>query len=123
MLLWASLISDLFGPNIYATSSLDAWLAAPRNDNSVAYKKKFNGFTIGARYSFGRDASPNNGSNTAGEGNCAGSIPGNATACREWWAMLEYDSRYWGGAAGYARENARTAPAADPEHGVCALPH
>jgi predicted porin len=122
MLLWASLISDLFGPNIYATSSLDAWLAAPRNDNSVAYKKKFNGFTIGASYSFGRDASPNNGSNTPGEGNCAGSIPGNATACREWSAMLEYDSSHWGAAVAYDRQNGGPGSAVNLFNGLTPLP-
>lgn len=122
MLLWASLIADLFGPNIYATSSLDAWLAAPRNDNSVAYTKKFKGFTIGASYSFGRDASPNNGSNTPGEGNCAGSLPGNAATCREWSAMLEYDSSHWGAAAAYDRQNGGPGSAVNLFNGLTPLP-
>ncbi|MFM0349807.1 porin [Paraburkholderia sp. RL17-347-BIC-D] len=122
MLLWASLIADLFGPNIYATSSLDTWLAAPRSDNSLAYKKTFNGFTIGASYSFGRDASPNNGSNTPGEGNCAGSVPGNATACREWSAMFEYDSSHWGTAVAYDRQNGGPGSAVSLFNGLTPLP-
>jgi predicted porin len=122
MLLWASLAADFFGPNIYGTSSLDTWLAAPRDDNSVAYKKTFKGFTVGASYSFGRDASPNNASNTPGEGNCAGSIPGNATACREWSAMLEYDSSHWGAAAAYDRQNGGPGSAVNLFNGLTPLP-
>jgi predicted porin len=105
MLAWGVLHADFIGTNIYGTDSLDEGIEVPRSDNTVVYRKSFSGLTVGASYSFGRDASPAGGSNTPGEGTCAGSIPGNAEACREWSALLEYDAKYWGTAVAYDREN------------------
>jgi predicted porin len=121
MLLWASLYADFIGPNIYGTASLDTWLAAPRTDNSVAYRKSFNGVTVGAGYSFGRDASPTGGSNTPGEGSCAGSIAGNAAACREWSALLQYDAANWGVATAYDRQNGGPGSAVNLFNGITPL--
>jgi predicted porin len=121
MLLWASLYADFIGPNIYGTASLDTWLAAPRTDNSVAYRKSINGLTIGASYSFGRDASPTGGSNTPGEGSCAGSIAGNAAACREWSVLLQYDAMNWGVATAYDRQNGGPGSAVNLFNGLAPL--
>jgi predicted porin len=121
MLLLASLNADFIGPNIYGTSSLDTWLAAPRNDNSVAYRKSISGLTIGASYSFGRDASPTGGSNTPGEGSCAGGIAGNAAACREWSASLQYDAQNWGVATAYDRQNGGPGSAVNLFNGIAPL--
>src|SRR5262249_9723728 len=65
----------------------------------------FGGFKIGASYSFGRDASPAGGFNAPGEGTCAGGVPGNNAACREWSALLQYDANNWGVATTYDRQN------------------
>ncbi|MFM0283815.1 porin [Paraburkholderia sediminicola] len=105
MLLWADVTADFIGANMYGTASLDNWLAVPRSDNTVVYRKSINGLSVGASYSFGRDASPPGGSNAPGEGTCAGSIPGDAAACREWSAMLQYDAKIWGVALAYDRQN------------------
>ncbi|MFM0079040.1 porin [Paraburkholderia sediminicola] len=121
MLLWASLYADFIGPNIYGSASLDTWLAAPRTDNSVAYRKSMNGLTVGGSYSFGRDASPTGGSNTPGEGSCAGSIAGNFTACREWSALLQYDANNWGVATAYDRQNGGPGSAVNLFNGIAPL--
>jgi predicted porin len=105
MFLWADVSADFIGPNMYGTASLDNWIAVPRSDNTIVYRKSFDGLSVGASYSFGRDASPPGGSNAPGEGTCAGSIPGNSAACREWSALVQYDAQHWGAAAAYDRQN------------------
>jgi predicted porin len=122
MLAWGSLYGDFIGPGIYGVDSLDAGFAVPRSDNTVAYRKSFDGLTVGASYSFGRDASPAGGSNTPGAGPCAGSIPGNAEACREWSAMLEYDAKYWGAAVVYDRQNGGPGASVNLFNGLTPLP-
>jgi len=61
--------------------------------------RKFGGFTAGATYSFGRDA-VNAGPSPSGT-NCAGENPADSRACREWSAMLMYESGKWGVSAAY----------------------
>uniref|UniRef100_UPI003F49315C porin n=1 Tax=Cupriavidus yeoncheonensis TaxID=1462994 RepID=UPI003F49315C len=99
MLFWAILDSDILGPNIYGSASLDSYLPNSRADNAVAYKGKFGGLTIGATYSFGRDA-VNAGPSPAGT-NCAGENAADARACREWSALLMYETGWWGVSAAY----------------------
>ena len=99
MLFWAILDSDTLGPNIYGSGSLDNYLPNTRADNTVAYKGKFGGFTVGATYSFGRDA-VNAGPSPAGT-NCAGENPADSRACREWSALLAHDTKQWGVHAAY----------------------
>lgn len=94
MLFWATLDSDMLGPNTFGSSSLDGYLANPRTDNAISYKGKFGGFTIGATYSFGRDAAPTGAS-------CAGENPADHSACREWSALLGYNTNVWGVAIAY----------------------
>lgn len=99
MLLWATLDTDILGPNIYGTASLNTYIPNARADNAIGYKGKFGGFTVGATYSFGRD-SVNAGPSPAGT-NCAGENPADTRACREWSTMLMYETNWWGVAAAY----------------------
>jgi len=99
MLFWATLDSDILGPNAYGSGSLDSYLPNTRADNAVAYKGTFGGLTLGGTYSFGRDA-VNAGPSPSGT-NCAGEVPGNATQCREWSAMISWDQKWWAITAAY----------------------
>ena len=99
MLFWATLDTDLLGPNAYGSSSLDTYLPNARADNAIAYKGKFGGVTVGATYSFGRDT-VNAGPSPSGT-NCAGENPADTRACREWSAMLMYETGKWGVSAAY----------------------
>ncbi|WP_020203796.1 porin [Cupriavidus sp. WS] len=94
MLFWATLDPDTLGPNTFGTSSLDSYMANPRTDNAISYKGTFGGLTLGATYSFGRDAAP------AGTP-CAGENAGDRNACREWSALIGYGTGDWGVFAAY----------------------
>jgi predicted porin len=95
MLYWSLLEADVMGPALYGTGSLDAYIPNARADNSFAYRGSFGGLTLGATYSLGRDAV--NAGNPAGTG-CGGEGSGGANACREWSALLKFDSPAWGAA-------------------------
>ncbi|VVE15027.1 porin [Pandoraea aquatica] len=99
MTTWALADANVLGPNIYSISSLDPYLAVARSDNTVAYKGTFRGLTVGATYSFGRDAGGTG--NTPGQGTCFGSIPGHTSTCSQWTAMLKYDAAHFGLAFAY----------------------
>lgn len=99
MLFWAMLDPDMLGPNVFGSGSFDTYLPNARADNSIAYKGTFGGFTVGATYSFGRDA-VNAGPSPSGT-NCAGENPTDKKQCREWSVMLKYDASAWGVAAAY----------------------
>lgn len=94
MLFWATLDSDILGPNVYGSGSLDSYLPNTRADNSVSYKGTFGGVTVGATYSFGRDAV--NAGPSPGGTNCAGENAADKKACREWSAMIQYATNWWG---------------------------
>jgi predicted porin len=106
----AVLDSDLLGPNIYGLPSLDAYIPNGRADNSVAWKSKFGGLTLGAMYSFGRDSAGTG--NSPGQGTCAGQTPGEMVECRSWSAMVKYDSTLFGAAASYEEQRGGGATAA-----------
>ncbi len=97
MLFWSQLDADILGPNTFGSGSLDSYLPNDRVDNTVAYRGTFNGFTVGATYSPGRD-SVNAGPTPAGT-NCAGESATDTSACRQWSAMLKYDTDTWGAVA------------------------
>lgn len=90
--------SDIIGPNIFSISGLDLYLPNARSDNAIGYLGVFKELTVGATYSFGRDASSAGG--PAGTG-CAGEVTGNARACRQVTGMLAWDSKTWGASASY----------------------
>lgn len=96
MLFWSILETDVMGPHLYGTGSLDAYIPNARVDNSLAWRGSFGALTAGATYSLGRDAV--NAGNPAGT-NCAGEGAGGARACREWSALLKWDRPGWGAAA------------------------
>lgn len=108
MLYWAVGDSGILFPNIHGIGTLDPYLPNARTDNSIAYKGKFGGLTVGATYSFGRDT-VNNGPSPSGT-NCAGENPADKNACREWSAMLMYTTNTWG--IGTAYDSQRGGPGA-----------
>ena len=97
MLFWSQLDADILGPNMFGSASLDNYLPNARVDNSIAYRGTFNGFTVGATWSLGRDT-VNAGPSPAGT-NCAGESATDHNACRQWSAMVKYDTTNWGVAA------------------------
>lgn len=106
MLFWSLIDSDIVGPSVYGIGSLDSYIPNARIDNSIAYKGKFNNLTVGATYSLGRDT-VNAGPSPAGA-NCSGENGADAQACREWSALVKYDTATWGAALAYDSMNGRT---------------
>jgi len=112
MLFWSVLDSDIVGPAVYGIGSLDNYIPNSRIDNSIAYKGKFGNVTVGGTYSLGRDTvNGPSGPNPAAT-NCAGESGADTSACREWSAMVKYDTSSWGTALGYDTMNGRTVGAA-----------
>lgn len=107
MLFWSILESDVLGPAIYGTGSLDPYIPNARADNALAWRGSFGGWMLGATYSFGRDAV--NAGNPAGT-NCPGELAGDARACREWSLLVRYDAAGWG--AALAQDSIRGGPGA-----------
>lgn len=116
MTFWVNTDSDVLGPDIYGLGSLDAYIPNARSDNTIAYKGTFNGLTVGATYSLGRDSAGTG--NSPGQGTCAGQIPGSPTNCRQWSAMLKYDASNFGVAAGYDEQRGGSTAAANFFDGV-----
>jgi predicted porin len=108
MLFWSLLDADLLGPNMYSSGSLDSYIPNARADNSVAWRGKFGGLTLGATWSFGRDAV--NAGPSPGGTNCAGETPGNARQCRGWSALAKFDAA--GGGVALAVDELRGGPGA-----------
>ncbi|WP_416104532.1 porin, partial [Enterococcus faecium] len=69
----SQLKTDVMGPNIFAIGSIDPYLPNARSDNAIGYLGNFSGFTVGATYSFGRDAAGPAGPAAT---NCAGEVAG-----------------------------------------------
>ncbi|PLY60250.1 porin [Herbaspirillum sp. BH-1] len=90
--------SDVMGPNIFSISSIDSYIPNARSDNAIGYLGSFNGLTVGATYSFGRDTSSAGGASAT---NCAGEVAGNAKACRQITGMLAYDGSSYGISSSY----------------------
>lgn len=85
--------TDVMGPNIFSVGSIDGYFPNARSDNAIGYMGNFSGVTVGATYSFGRDAS--NVGGPAGTA-CGGEVAGNAKACRQVTALLGYDNSKFG---------------------------
>lgn len=94
--------ADVIGASIHSMGSIDSYIPNARSDNAIGYMGTFYGLTIGATYSFGRDASNAGGPAAT---NCAGQVPGDSSACRQWTAMLKYDASWFGIATAYDRMN------------------
>ncbi|MDR7332157.1 porin [Roseateles asaccharophilus] len=93
MLFWSQLDADILGPAMFGSGSLDSYLPNSRVDNSIAYRGTFSGVTLGATYSFGRDA-VNAGPSPSGT-NCAGEAA-DSKACKQWSLLAKYDTPTWG---------------------------
>jgi predicted porin len=91
---------EIIGPTQYGLGSIDPGIPNGREDNSVAYKGSFQNLTVGATYSLGRDTSSAGG---PGGTNCPGENGADAQACREWSAMVRYDTPHWGLTSAYVR--------------------
>lgn len=98
MSMYALFNADVIGPSIHSMASFDSYLPNARSDNAVGYMGKFHGVTLGGTYSFGRDAAGPAGPSAT---NCAGQLPGDAVACRQYTMMLAYDGAWGGAAASY----------------------
>ena len=96
MTVWSLFDADILGPGIYSSSSLDSYIPNARADNAITWRGAFGGVSLGVTYSLGRDA-VNAGPSPAGT-NCAGESANNSRACREWSALVKYDSTNWGAA-------------------------
>jgi len=48
MMFWATLDSDILGPNTFGSGALDPTIPNSRADNAISYKGKFGGLTVGA---------------------------------------------------------------------------
>jgi predicted porin len=107
MLFWSILESDVLGPAIYGTGSLDPYIPNARADNALAWRGSFGGWMLGATYSPGRDAV--NAGNPAGT-NCPGELASDAKACREASLLVRYDAASWGVA--WAQDTIRGGPGA-----------
>jgi len=99
MYLMSMIEADVIGPGVFGLGSFDPGLPGGRSDNTLAYTGRFNGFTLGAGYSLGRDA----------VSACAGEVAGDAKACRQYSLMGKYDSAAWGVAL--SRDEQRGGPA------------
>ncbi|BAO90862.1 porin [Caballeronia cordobensis] len=117
--LYTVLDNDVMGPAIYGIGSVDAYIPNARSDNAIGYVGTYRYVTIGATYSFGRDAV---GGNTPGQGLCAGSVPGAPTQCRQWTAMIKYDGPTFGGGLSYDEQRGGTGAAANFFDGVPPVP-
>jgi predicted porin len=98
MLFWSLLDADVIGPMVFGLGSLDSYLPNTRADNALAWRGTFNGLTLGATYSLGRDSANPTPNNPAGT-NCGGESATDTKACREWSLLAKYDQPGWGVAA------------------------
>ena len=98
MLTYSFFDVDNIGPAQFGIGNFDPYLPNARHDNSIAYKGTFKGVTIGGTYSLGRDASNAGGPAAT---NCGGEVATDSKACRNWSAMLRYDTPKWGVVAAY----------------------
>ena len=100
MTTYALLNADVIGPSIHSLYVFDNYLPNARSDNAIGYTGKFAGVTIGATYSFGRDAAGPAGPAAT---NCPGQVPGDFLACTQYTALIAYNSPHFGAAASYDR--------------------
>lgn len=104
----AGMKADVLGPNLFSVSSIDPYIPNARSDNAIGYMGNFGGFVHGATYSFGRDAVATGGPAAT---NCAGEVPGDSKACRQYTALAGYESKAWGINASYDRIHGNTGAA------------
>jgi len=104
----SGLKTDVLGPHLFAIGSIDPYLPNARSDNAIGYLGNFNGFVLGATYSFGRDASAAGGPAAT---NCAGEVGGDSKACRQFTGLIGYETKVWGLNASYDKLHGNTGAA------------
>ncbi|WP_034300493.1 porin [Herbaspirillum sp. RV1423] len=90
--------ADIMGPANHGLSNMDSYLPNTRSDNALGYMNKIGNTTVGATYSFGRDTSTAGGPAAT---SCAGETAGDFQACKQWTALVKYDTATWGVATAY----------------------
>ena len=100
--------ADVLGPHLFAIGSIDAYLPNARSDNAIGYMGNFGPLVVGATYSTGRDASAAGGPAAT---NCGGEVAGNSKACRQYTALLGYETKAWGVNTSYDRMYGNTGAA------------
>ncbi|MGZ5201509.1 MAG: porin [Telluria sp.] len=90
----ANLQVNIMGPAIHNFTALDPYFPNARSDNAIGYLGKFQNVSVGATYSTGRDASGVSAGPAAT--NCAGEVPGDSQACRQFTALLGYYGKVFG---------------------------
>jgi predicted porin len=90
----ANLQVNIMGPAIHNFTALDPYFPNARSDNAIGYLGKFQDLSVGATYSTGRDASGVSAGPAAT--NCAGEVPGDSQACRQFTALLGYYGKVFG---------------------------
>lgn len=108
MTFFAGLKTDVLGPNLFGTGSIEPYLPNARSDNAIGYMGNFNGFVLGATYSLGRDASSAGGPAAT---NCGGEVAGNSKACRQYTGLIGYETKAFGINASYDRMYGNTGAA------------
>lgn len=98
MTMYALFNADVIGPSIHSIGTFDSYLPNARSDNAIGYLGAFHGVTLGGTYSLGRDAAGPTGPSAT---NCPGQTPGDILACRQYTAMIAYDSASFGVAVSY----------------------
>jgi predicted porin len=98
MTMYALFNADVIGPTLFSMADFDPYLPNGRSDNAIGYMGKFDEITVGGTYSFGRDAAGPAGPAAT---NCPGEVAGNFIACRQYTALIAYDSPNFGMAASY----------------------
>jgi predicted porin len=109
MTMLSQMKADVMGPNLFSMSSIDLYIPNARSDNAIGYLGVFNGVTLGATYSFGRDASSAGGPAATG---CAGESAASSKACRQITALIGYDGKGYGINASYDKMQGNTGAAA-----------
>lgn len=109
MTTYSLLAADFIGPSIHSLYVFDSYLANARSDNAIGYLGKFAGVTVGGTYSFGRDAAGPAGPPAT---NCPGQVAGNYLACKQYTALIAYDSPRFGAAVSYDRMRGNTGASA-----------
>jgi predicted porin len=93
MTFYSLLDADVLGASAHGLASLDSYLPNARADNALGYRGKWGNLSAGATYSTGRDTAT---AGNPGATNCAGESSTDTRSCREWSAMLKYDTPGWG---------------------------
>lgn len=101
----SGLKTDVLGPHLFAIGSIDPYLPNARSDNAIGYQGTFNNLVLGATWSWGRDASAAGGPAAT---NCAGEVPDNSVACRQYTALLGYEVKAFGINVSYDRKYGNT---------------